>query len=413
MKADKRLKLRGKRKKIVDKINASNTRSETKSAYSAHPKKRKIFFRVLFSVLAISLFLFLVLNINYLTPGKMKEHIGAVFADTGHGAGFPYRFSSNEIKDFSSFYSNDIVILTDSDLMILNRSAKPVLTYKHSMSNPIMKCSRDRILLYDQGASKAVILNQKGVVIDFPVDAKIICADICNNGKTAIVTRNDSKKEFLNVYAYSGKRIMNWQKGAGYIIDTTLSENGNYVGVAILDTEDAVQTVTILNFTVSNAKQKGNTKIKSSTFYGMDFLSSNDLAVLCDNKIFVFNSKCEGKKDLEINASNSLQLYTDNRGQIIHTYSLFNNGTYSVDVYNSNLKKIYSKECKQDIITTGSDGKSIYVLYTNKNVELNMIGGKVTYLAKPDNLGSFAAIKGKNIYVCSNGCIEKVKAKKQ
>lgn len=412
MKADKRLKLRGKRKMFVEKMDASYA-PDALSTNPTRKKKKNLVLKIFFSVIAVLLFMFLITNINYLTPGKMREHLGAVFADMGSGEGFPYRFSSDEIIDFSRFYTSDVAVLTDNDVIVLNRRAKPVMTYKHSMSNPIMKCSRDRILLFDQGASKAVILNQKGVVLEFPNDDNIICADICDNGKTALVTRNDSKKEILNVYAFSGKKIMTWQKGEGYIIDTALSANGNSVGVALLDTEDAVQTVSIINFTVSSAKQKGNTSIKSSTFYAMDYIGSSDISVLCNNKVFILNSKCEIKKDLDIPAANSLQLYTDTRGQIIHTYSQFNNGTYTVDVYNSRLDKIYSKECKQDIITTGSDGKSIYVLYTNKNVELNMIGGKVTYLAKPENLGSFAAIKGKNIYVCSNGCVEKVKAKKQ
>ena len=413
MKADKLLKLKGKRKKLVEKIEGTNISGEISPRQPARKRKKNLFLKIFLSVLGVLLFLFLITNINYLTPSKMREHLGAVFANMGHGEGFPYRFSSDEIKDFSLFDTSDTVVLTDNDLIILNRTAKPVITYKHSMSNPIMKCSRDRILLYDQGASKAVILNQKGVVLEFPNDDIIICADICDNGKSAIVTRNESKKEILNVYAFSGKRIMTWQKGAGYIIDTAFSDNGNSVGVALLDTEDAVQTVNIINFTVSNAKQKGNISIKTSTFYAMDFISSGEIAVLCNNKVYVLNAKCEIKKDLDIQSANSLQLYTDSRGQIIHTYSQFNNGTYTVDVYNSRLDKIYSKECTQDIITTGSDGKSIYVLYANKNVDLNMIGGKVTYRAKPENLGSFAVVSGKNIYVCSNGCVEKVKAKKQ
>ena len=167
MKADKELKLRAKRKKILDKIERIESDDETKLGKSKRAKRASLIGRIFIIAVVSCVFLFLLFNINYLTPSKMKEHMSAVFADMGSGEGFPYRFSSDDILDFFSFSSSDTAVLTNNDLLILNSSACPVLSYKHSMSYPIVKASKDRILLYDQGSSKAVMLNQSGQILKF------------------------------------------------------------------------------------------------------------------------------------------------------------------------------------------------------------------------------------------------------
>ena len=413
MKADKKLKLIGKRKKILDKIDNRNQAEETKLAKSAKTKKAIHLGRIFIILILSLLLLFLLFNINYLTPSRMKEHMNAVFSDMGSGEGYPYHFSSDDILNFFSFNSKDKVILTNKDLIILNSSANPVLTYKHSMSNPIAKYSKDRILLFDQGSTKAVMLNQSGQILEFPNDNKIICADVSDNGKSVIVCRNDKNKEQVNVYSFSGKKIMSWEKGSGYIIDATVSPNGNLLTVGIIDTEDAVKTISIFTFTISSAKQKGNTQFKSSSLYDIVYLNSNDLCVLCNDKITILNSKCQIKSSVDLPAVNNLQLFCDKYGHIINSYSLYNNGKYVVDVYNSGLKKIYTKECDKEIVRVNTDSSSLVVLYSDKSADVNMIRGKITYTAKFSIEPIFAVCKSKQVFACSNGTVEKVKAVKQ
>ena len=413
MKADKELKLRGKKKKFLEKIESPEVNDETKIPKSKRKKKLGLFAKIfIIAVLCLS-FLFIIFNINYLTPSKMKEHMNAVFANFGRGDGYPYRFSSNSILSFQSFNLGDKIILTDSDLIILNSSANPVLTYKHSMSNPIIKVSRDRILLFDQGSTKAVVLTQSGQVLSFPNDNKIICADISDSGKSVIVTKTSKNKEEVNVYSFSGKKIMNWEKGDGYILDVSLNSGGSLLGVALVDTEDAVETINIAMFNVSNAKQKGYYQIKSSAFYDLAFLNTNDLSVLCSNKIFVLNAKGELKAESELPGATNLQLFSDKNGHIINAYSQFNNGEYIVDVYNASLEKIYSKQCENEIIRVHSDGSSLVCLYSNHTADVNMLKGKVTYTATFDMEPELILCNSRQVFGCANGLVQKVKAVKQ
>ncbi|MBR2590954.1 MAG: hypothetical protein IKE65_08530 [Clostridia bacterium] len=413
MKADKELKLRGKKKKLLDKIERPEENDETKIPKSKRKKKLGLFAKIfIIFILCLSL-LFVIFNINYLTPAKMKEHMNAVFANFGNGGGYPYRFSSNNILSFQSFNLGDKVILTDSDVIILNSSANPVLSYKHSMSNPILKVSRDRLLLFDQGSTKAVILTQSGEVITFPNDDKIICADISDSGKSVIVTKTSKNKEEVNVYAFSGKKIMTWEKGDGYILDVALNSGGSLLGVALVDTEDAVETINVALFGVSNAKQKGYYQIKSSTLYDIAFLKANDLSVLCSNKIFVLNAKAELKAECEHPSITNLQLFADKNGHIINTYSQYNNGEFNVDVYNASLEKIYTKQCDNEVVRVYSDGNTLVSLYSNHTADVNMLKGKVTYSAKFDIDPIFVLCNSRQVFACANGSVEKVKAVKQ
>lgn len=410
MKADKQLRRRVNKKEIIDKIdNLSNSQKYIKKKESRKIKTQRVF-RVIIALVLSLVFLFCIFNINYLTPSKMKERIGAIFADMGHGDGYPYSFISNDVLDFFDFNSDDHVILTDFNLVIINKSAKTVLNFPHSMSNPIAKKSVDRILLYDQGGSKAYVLNQSGKLLTFPNDEKIVCADISNSGKCCIVTKGTGQQEIVNVFSRAGKKIMKWEKGSGYIVDVALNSSGNLLGVGILDTVDAVQTTTVLTFNVGNASQRGHRAFSGCVLYGIDYLNSNDLALMCNNKLSVLNSKCELKKEVDLPSLNNYQLFVDKNGQIINLYSQYNDGKYSVDVYNSALKKIYKKQCASEVKRVSSDGRSIAVLYSSNFAEVNMIGGKITYKISNASDATLISNKRKTVYLCSSGVVNREKA---
>ena len=411
MKAENKLKLKVNKNKVQDKID--KLEQETRVYRSKRTKKASKVGKIVAALVLCLVFLFCIFNINYLTPSKMKEHMSAVFAHMGKGDGFPYRFSSNEVLNFSEFNSNDFVILTNSELIILNRTAKPVLKYSHSMSNPIMKCSADRILLYDQGSTKAVVLNQSGQVLAFPNDNKIICGDVSNSGKVVLAFYDENRSQFINVYSSVGKKIMNWKKGSGYIIDTTLNPGGNLVSVGLIDTVDAVKTVSVLSFTVSNAAQKGHIQLKEASLYDIHYLNNNDLAVLCSNAISVLNSKCKEKYRAELPSLSNKQLFCDNAGHIVNVYSLFNNGEYMVDTYNAALKKVDSEKCSGEVTSVTSNGSSLCILFENHQAQLNMIGGKIDYRVNLKTDFKFALARGRMIYTCTSGYVARDKAVKQ
>lgn len=413
MKADKKLKFLVKKNKISQKLGESYANTEEKVYKKAKTKKANIVLKIVGAVIVAAAFLFCIFNVKYLTPSKMKEHISAVFANMGKGEGFPYRFSSNEVLSFFTFNSSDYVVLTKNEVIILNKSAKPVLNYTHNMSNPIIKYSSDRILLYDQGSTKAVILNQSGVLINFVNDEKIVCGDISNSGKSVLAFNTSNHKQVVNAYSHSGKKLMEWEKGSGYIVDTAINQSGNILSVGLIDTVDAVQTISVINFSVSNAEQKGHYELKESVFYDLSFINSNELALICNDKLSVLNSKCVLKKQCELPSVNNTQLFLDKNGHIINVYSLYNNGKFQVDVYNSDLKKIYEKTCQKEVSFVSSEANFLSVLYSDNSADVNTIGGKVTYRAQFDNDFSFVLSKGKTVFACSSGLIEKVKAVKQ
>ena len=413
MKPDKELKLRINKKEIADKFESfSNSKRFLNNKKTKKTKARRIG-QIIISFVLCLVFLFCIFNVNYLTPSKMKERLGAIFADMGHGDGYPYSFISDEVLDFFNFSAKDHVILTNTTLYIINSSAKTVLEFPHAMSNPIAKASSDRILLFDQGGTKAYVLNQSGKLITFTNEDEIICGQISNSGKSVLVTRESGQKQTVSVYSRAGKRIMKWQKGSGYIIDTAINSSGNLLSVALVDTDDAVQTITLLTFNVSSAQQRGHRAFTASTIYGIQYINNNDLALLCNNKICILNSKCEQKRDLDLPSTNNYQLFVDKKGQLINLYSKYNDGKFTVDVYNSALKNIYKKECNGEVKRVTSDGKSICVLFSNNTAHVNMIGGKITYIAKSGAELSLISNKNKIVYFCSGGSVIREKASRK
>lgn len=401
-------------KRVNDRIKADEKYENYKRNRAKRRKRAAFLRRVTAVVLASVIFLFCIFNLNYLTPAKMTEHFKAVFADSGRGKGFPYKFDTKDVLNFSSFADKDFAVLTEDTLLILNHTAKPVLRFTHAMANPIIKYSMDRILLYDQGGTKAYILNQSGKVLTFSIKNNIVCADISNNGKTVIVTDSTSKlKKDVTVYARNGKKTFKWTNGSGYIIDSAMNSDGSILALGLIDTVDAEETSTVLSFNLKTAQQKGHRQYKGSSLCSISFIGSSDIALMCSDKIAVLNSKCELKAENELPSANNYQLFCDKRGHIINLYSPYNNGKYIVDVYDSSLKNIYEKNCSSEVLRVYSDGSSLATLYRADKVELNMIGGKVTYSAKYSSDYYLLSCKRKNVYLCGNGVITKLKVKKQ
>ena len=410
MKADKKLKLKVRKSQIKDSIDAAYAASSERFYRPEKVKKAKKTGSTVLAVILCFALLFCIFNINYLTPYKMKEHLGAIFSDFGKGEGFPYRFTSNEVLDFFAFNSKDYVVLTNSELIILNKSATPVLTYHHSMSNPIAKYSRDRILLIDQGGTKAVVLNQSGQLISFPIKGKLVCGTISDSGRTAIVQNISSQEQDVSVYSNRGKELMSWKKGSGYMIDVTLNNTGSLLCVGMVDTVGAVKTTNILNFNVGNAKQISHTVLKDTILYSVRFLNANHIAVLSKKNITILNTKCVVVKETDLPAENSSILRISDNGYILNVYSLYNNGRYTVDVYNGALKTLYSGELEGEIKNAYVNTRSIVILFEDNHAVMNSFNSKKEWTASVEYDSLYLCAKDRNIYFCSNGVVNKVKA---
>lgn len=410
MKADKKLKLKVRKGQLKDSIGSAYQASSEKFYRPAKSKKAKKTGSVVLAVFLCFAVLFCIFNINYLTPYKMKEHLGAIFSDMGKGEGFPYRFSSNEVLDFFAFNGKDYVVLTNSELIILNKSASPVLTYHHSMSNPIAKYSRDRILLFDQGGTKAVVLNQSGQIISFPIKGKLLCGAISDSGKTVIAQNINAQEQEVFVYSNRGKELMNWKKGSGYIIDVSLNNAGSLLCVGIIDTTDAVKTTNVLNFNVGNAKQISHTVLKDAILYGVKFINGNNIAVLSKKNITILNSKCVVVKETDLPAESSSILRISDNGYILNVYSPYNNGKFNVDIYNSSLKSIFTEEFEGEIKNACVNSRSVAVLFEDNHAALRFFGAKKELKAAVEYDSLFIYAKNKNVYFCSNGVLSKEKA---
>ena len=408
MKAENKLKWRVNKNIVSQKIEQTEQNVYKRSS----AKKINKAVRAVIAVLLCFVFLFCIFNIKYLTPSKMKEHLSAIMANTGKGEGFPYRFSSNEVLEFFEFNNSDYALLTKNELIILNKTAKPVLNYTHNMANPIVRYSSDRILLFDQGSTKAVVLNQSGVVLSFTNDEKLICGDICSNGKIALAFYEGTNKQYVKVFASSGKKLMEWKKGSGYIADVALNQNGSMLSVGLIDTMDAVQTVSVINFAVNSAKQKGHFDLKESYLYELSYINSSEIAVMSNDKLSIINAKGVLKHQADLASLNTIQLFSDNNGHFIHVYSLYNNGIYQVDVYNSALKTVYQKECNGEIRFVNCKANTLAVLFDDNHAELNPLGSNITYSHQFENDYSFILNQGRTVYMCSSGIVEKAKAEK-
>lgn len=375
-------------------------------------RRNKIIVNSVISVLLVVIAIFCICNISYLTPSRLPERIKALNANSGKGSGFPYSYNTTYLVSICSFGSNNTALLNKDTLVLLNGSAKPVLSYAHTMAAPNMCISADRILLYDMGAKRVELLNQSGMLYNLSTNYPVVCADISlNSDKFVVVTSKTGQTKVVSVYSRKNKKVFSWSSGSGYVIDAAISPNGRNLAVAIIDTENAVAVSTVICFDILSGEQKSRTKYEDTSVYDISFVNNKSVAVMSDKSLSVKTVNNKDIYSVNFKASVNYQLYSDSKGNIIYLYSLYNSGDYYLDVYSNKGKKLIKKKIQKPVWSY-SDSGTVAVLQENNELSVFTPNSQTEYRATVGSNSKRFSLKGKTVFVADSGEIKKVSLKK-
>lgn len=261
-----------------------------------------------------------------------------------------------------------IAILTDTYYNVYDNKGNVCFSDQHVMSNPVMKMSSNRALIYDQGAKKLVVETKLKRLYSKTVDNKIMYADISNKGYVGVVTESSKYTSFLTVYNQQGKKIFyasNSEKIIG--LDFTNDSKGCIVSTISSQGGQLVTKVTGYNF----SKEKSIFTSKAYNTLGLDLevLSGGRCVLVGDTQAVFLND--DGKEISSVTYDSSLDSYCVDDDKLV------------VYINNTELRK-------NTVEIISSSGKPV-IINVNKNVRDIIYKNSVVYTLSEESINKYSS----------------------
>ncbi|NLJ30074.1 MAG: hypothetical protein GX424_00470 [Clostridiales bacterium] len=205
-------------------------------------------FRVIFILFLSVAGVLLWFNRNNLTPANLLEWVQTQAVGLGIGDGYPYSIAGSTVSsgNFRSV-NHEIFMLRDTELTVLNSTAKELISRPHSFSKPVLKVGGLRSLIYNLGGKGYQIESQSGTLAKGNAENNILAGAIAQNGRYALITQADgyfgcltaysAKKEVLFHYWFSDyyptAAALN-ADGTGAVVTAVSAKNGGLTSAVYL-----------------------------------------------------------------------------------------------------------------------------------------------------------------------------------
>ena len=268
------------------------------------PREAKLSFGFgLASTLSISLLCLMLVSVLIFGGGIISyENVYYMFKDIGYINSFsesrPETLNYSKPfgnQDFGTF-KNGLAVVGDSEIKFFTSTGRTTLSQGSEFTNPRITCSDKYALIYDQGRNSFAVYNSFICVYSETLDYPISSAHMSADGSFCVVTKSGSYGSVVRVYDNRFRLESEYSKN-DYVLSAEISSDGKYLAVMSLDTVDGDSLVRL------NVLKRGATEIYSSTLlYGMmpytaSYVSSDRIAVVCNEYVAVYDLKGNLKND--------------------------------------------------------------------------------------------------------------------
>lgn len=221
---------------------------ETDMRSARRKKKARRNIKNLFFILAVVI----IAGLIYITrfawldffEGILDRHeISTVQNDgTLAGGNYPIDISKKTHTKIGTI-SNSWTLFADTTFYVYNSSGDVLYSEQAPYSNPIVKGTNKRVLVYDQGGYNFTVVGPREKIYSKKLTDQILLGAIGSDGSVAIVTANEKFISYLTIYDKSGSEIYHWADGSmitavdiasggkGCLVSTSYARGGTFRSV--------------------------------------------------------------------------------------------------------------------------------------------------------------------------------------
>ena len=341
---------------------------------------------------------------SVLTPTGIGEYISNAMAAVENGSGYPQKLSGEDIVHAET--QNKITyVLSETFIETYNSSGYNLISDQHGFSNPVLKTSAARALVFDRGGTGCKIYNFKKCVAEKVLDDKIMAAHIGRDGSTAFVLNSNEYASRVEVYDKDFNRRYSWNAASETISAVALSDNGSKVAVAAVKTVNGEYITSVYIFNYKSASPIFTKQIKGDIVISL-YSDSKSVWAVTLNGVYRIGWKDHSSTDIEFLSGVDIVCHSYNK-MAVAAPSESNSLDTTVSVFDKTGQKVISVDISGEAEDICIGKKYIYVLKSDTVEVYDMLGNfikeievgyDVKYLSEPVN-GSFGAVSTSNINI--------------
>ena len=265
-------------------------------------------------------------NRSNLTPANVVEWVQTQVVGMGVGDGYPYNITGSVVLpgNFKAI-NKELVMLRDTELTVLNHTAKEIISRPHSFSSPVMKMSGPRTLIYNLVGTGYQIESQSKTIIKANTPQNILAGALAVNGRYALVTQSDGYCGCLTAYTADNKVLFQYWFSDYYPTAAALNADGTKAVVTGISAKDGGLTSAVYLLDFSNTKTVEPFAVYSENMMLDAFYCSDGTAVVIGDKLTaVINTNARKKVNYDYQGL-QLAAYNVDTGRTVLSLSPYKN----------------------------------------------------------------------------------------
>ncbi len=359
----------------------------------------------LLAIILVVLLLILIAAAQFggVTFSTVSDYFASAMAKLGTGEGYPYSVNSIEIEDVG-LTNSDLVLVYDSNVKVLNSTAKEISNIAHDYDYPVISTNSGRILLFDEGSKKFRVQSKTRVLYEKEMEHIILTGEMGKDGSVAIATRADNAESMLTVFDSNREQVFAWKCAKEHIVSCDISDNGKNYVVAVLGVDNGSVYTKVHIFNKNKTEPTATFEYTDSAIANVKFLSNETVMVMGNNVCEIINGN-EVKEKVDVSVNTTYQLFISDNNNAILVLSKYSSTTQKIiKVYNKSGKELFTQEIEGMVKSVSTDGKYVAVL-TGSNVQMFTMKGKPCGSAEVNADAQKVLVNSRNTYIYSSDAI--------
>jgi hypothetical protein len=208
---------------------------------------------------------------------------------------------SNE--DSPNIYAFDkyITVLSKNKLGLYSSSGKKEYELDINVSDPLYASNNKFLMVAQNGGQNLYQITDGNIAWEKEIEGEIQKVNVNKNGYVSVIIEGSSYKTIISIYSPQGKELFKTYLSSTTCIDTSISNDNQYLAVAEINTsgtliQSSIKIISIekaqtdpLNSIVEIYQLTSNQLIKNVEYQDKDYL-----VYMCDNEIrYIYNEEDE------------------------------------------------------------------------------------------------------------------------
>ncbi|HBL41189.1 MAG TPA: hypothetical protein DDY98_06325 [Ruminococcaceae bacterium] len=397
-------------KRKAERVEERKIEQQKKAKKKEKARKYTLAAKIAFGVLVVLCLLFLAAqSLGNVTFSRISDGIVQTFSNMKAGPGYPLTIGKNNCLRMDTFGDN-LVLLEKDRVLLLNSTAKEIMSYKHTFSAPRLCVSNSRILLTDCKTGRYTVLSGRGMLTEGELKNEVYCSAIGNSGNYAFSQKSEVGASLVSFYFNddSGEPFQ-FSCADEYIIGISFSPNGKKAALIGMGCKDAADYSKL--YIVSLTEQK---VVKEFQYDGIRlhtvFYSDNDTVITAFKNGYSIVKNNKERNDRLLDGSVIARFAVDYNGNWAFAVNGYGDEAGStVCAFNSKGKELCSTDL--DVKVSGFDYKDGRISVSASDGSLYCIrtsSGKCVKSGENCQSPDFVAVVKNKIYVSDNGELKRI-----